>query len=106
MATPSIVVANDNALYLELIKEVLIEKGSPLLMKVYPIGASMSSAAHIPDLDGYPLCRTKLNLVNWAVQDRDAAGMIVCNRCRNRARQSRSIHIPTFDTTAPYLRSQ
>jgi len=55
-----------------------------LLMKVYPIGVFMSSAAHIPDTDGHPLCRTRLNLVNWAVQERDTAGMVVCNKCRNR----------------------
>ncbi len=39
-------------------------------------------AAHIPSVDGMPLCRTQLNLVHWHLADQRKQNVVICYHCK------------------------
>jgi hypothetical protein len=45
-------------------------------------------AAHIPDAQGNPLCRTLLKRDTWVIQDREPQQLLVCANCRKKDARS------------------
>jgi hypothetical protein len=45
-------------------------------------------AAHIPDMNGEPLCKTRLNRAVWQICECQPGGTVICYHCR-RARSAK-----------------
>lgn len=39
-------------------------------------------AAHIPDMNGQPFCKTRIDRAKWEICDYQPDGMVICYHCR------------------------
>ncbi len=59
-------------------------------------------AAHIPNSDGEPICRLKLNLSRWQIEACPLPPTLICTRCTTmQMKQARSSAIPFNDKAPP-----
>lgn len=60
---------------------------------------SFGLAAHIPDAEGKPLCKARLNLATWQLQEQSTEKIVICNNCRRTLeRNERSLKERALET--------
>jgi hypothetical protein len=59
-------------------RQRLRHMGIPVLLKD---GDSGGLAAHLPDVQGRPLCRLAVTLTNWRIHIRVPTSLLICHHC-------------------------
>ena len=55
------------------------------------IAGAKGLAAHIPDLDGKPLCKARLNFSTWRLQETQPE-VVICYHCRRVQAKKEAAH--------------
>ncbi len=58
-----------------------IVEGGTMQLLVYT-DRTRGVAQHIPNLLGYPLCKTPINLSLWQIEERLVDTTLICHRCK------------------------